>query len=199
MLKSCEAGLPHLYISTHDYYLFVCALILFVFSLLWFLSLLGPDDWWDYPLHRWLKGSDILYVSLILPFCETVDWVTPKYTRLWLHDLFHCQCINLTQLLVWGKCIWVFLEAVRWAYREADEGMRKCSRSGGNEYFLRSWIGVVLSRGFGPKLIEFYRVNPHLIYSIQTLTDNWWKLLLIWFTIYRFWLISGEAFGQWVI
>ena len=138
-------------LSTHDYYLFVCLLILFVFSLLWFLSLLGPDDWWDYPLHRWLKGSDILYVSLILPFCETVDWVTPKYTRLWLHDLFHCQCINLTQLLVWGKCIWVFLEAVRWAYREADEGMRKCSRSGGNEYFLRSWIGVVLSRGFGPE------------------------------------------------
>ena len=177
MLKSCEAGLSHLYMSTHDYYLFVCLLILFVFSLLWFLSLLGPDDWWNYSVHRWLKGSDILYVSLILPFCETVDWVTPKYTRLWLHDLFHCQCINLTQLLVWGKCIWVFLEAVRWAYREADEGMRKCSRSGGNEYFLRSWIGVVLSRGFGPKKktrvnyipLTFPLFNDHYDYWISAM------------------------------
>ena len=191
--------------STHDYYLFVCLLILFVFSLLWFLSLLGPDDWWDYPLHRWLKGSDILYVSLILPFCETVDWVTPKYTRLWLHDLFHCQCINLTQLLVWGKCIWVFLEAVRWAYREADEGMRKCSRSGGNENFLRSWIGVVLSRGFGPqKLVlltllwlTWESINSEVKFShMLRMADLPWFIYWNKKRLRQNWLISHEPLAS---
>ena len=51
------------------------------------------------PLHRW-HGITATRVSLSwycqgarpVP-CQTVDWVTLKYTRLWLHDFFHYQSL----------------------------------------------------------------------------------------------------------
>ena len=114
------------------------------------------------PLHRW-HGITATRVSLSwycqgarpVP-CQTVDWVTLKYTRLWLHDFFHCQSLiwhnNWYEKVVLGfvrRC----LGCTNW---EMDERTRECSRSGGNSkcslcFFWGSWIGGAQSRASAQK------------------------------------------------
>ena len=117
------------------------------------------------PLHRW-HGITATRVSLSwycqgarpVP-CQTVDWVTLKYTRLWLHDFFHYQSLiwhnNWYEKVVSGfvrRC----LGCTNW---EMDERTRECSRSGGNSkcslcFFWVSWIGGAQSRASAQKKNE---------------------------------------------
>ena len=120
------------------------------------------------PLHRW-HGITATRVSLSwycqgarpVP-CQTVDWVTLKYTRLWLHDFFHYQSLiwhNNRYEKVASGLVRRCLGCTNW---EMDERTRECSRSGGNSkcslcFFWGSWIGGAQSRASAQKLRE---VNP---------------------------------------